>query len=260
LQPSQDSAPSSQSASTIPNGTADVAGISERRKKAFDFAADSTKQLIGLSTGIIALTITFAKDILGGLGPGLRAMLAIAWFVYLLAILFGSWTLLALTGTLEPVKEQETKATIRGTNVTCPSTLQIAMFLLATLLVIVVAIGGTFQATPPGEPAAIAALPAAATAEYAVAATTPGVARADALLTFNAAGRYLWTTARGRASGTYTVDRSGTRLRFAGPLSAWGEGTIAGDKTLSFTISTMAGPQHVLLQERRWMCPMFPFC
>lgn len=33
-------------------------------KKAFDFEADFTKQLIALSTGVVALTITFSKDIL----------------------------------------------------------------------------------------------------------------------------------------------------------------------------------------------------
>lgn len=41
-----------------------MADIDERTKKAFDFYADSTKQLITLSTAIIALMITFAKDIL----------------------------------------------------------------------------------------------------------------------------------------------------------------------------------------------------
>ncbi|KQT20825.1 hypothetical protein ASG31_16700 [Chryseobacterium sp. Leaf404] len=39
--------------------------VNEQEKKAFDFAADTVKQLITLATGIIALTITFSKDILG---------------------------------------------------------------------------------------------------------------------------------------------------------------------------------------------------
>jgi hypothetical protein len=36
----------------------------ERLKKAFDFSADLTKQLITLATAIITLTITFSKDFL----------------------------------------------------------------------------------------------------------------------------------------------------------------------------------------------------
>ena len=41
----------------------------------------------------------------------------------------GVWTLLALTGTLEPEAE-DTEASIRGRNVTLPSLLQIVSFLI----------------------------------------------------------------------------------------------------------------------------------
>lgn len=267
LPPDQDSAPSSPSAETA--GTSGAGGapvdpdvMSERSKKAFDFAADSTKQLIGLSTGIVALTITFAKDILGGLGTGLRVTLAIAWLIYLLSILFGSWVLLALTGTLEPKSEEDKKqpARIRGANVTIPSLAQLLTFLLSTLLIIVVASAGSCRASGPHESAAAAdALQTVAAEEYAIAATSTGVPRSDAVLVLTAAGRYRWTTARGQAFGTYTFDLTGTKLRFAGPLSTWGEGTLAPDKALAFDVPSTTGTQHVLLLPRRWMCPLFPF-
>jgi hypothetical protein len=237
--------------------------MNERLKKAFDFAADSTKQLIGLSTGIVALTITFAKDILGGLGPWLRVTLAIAWLIYLLSILFGSWALLALTGTLEPKgKEDKKPASIRGPNVTIPSFLQILTFLLSTLLIIIVASAGSCHATGPQEAATQASdtLPTVAAAEYTIAATSGGMPRTDALLVLTAAGRYHWTTSHGQSAGTYTVDSAGASFRFTGPLSAWGEGTLAHDKSLAFSIPARRGPQRVLLRPRRWMCPCFPFC
>jgi len=39
--------------------------MKENQKKAFDFASDTTKQLITLSTAIVTLTVTFSKDIIG---------------------------------------------------------------------------------------------------------------------------------------------------------------------------------------------------
>lgn len=116
--------------------------MNERKKQAFEFARDTTKQLITLSTGIIALTITFSKDVIGNPSPFHRNLLVLSWLSFLLSVVLGVWTLLALTGTLEP---QETKATktkleenenltgepsIRGGNVTLPSLFQIVTFLI----------------------------------------------------------------------------------------------------------------------------------
>jgi hypothetical protein len=37
--------------------------MSERDKKAYDLAADTVKQILGLSTAIVALTATLLKDL-----------------------------------------------------------------------------------------------------------------------------------------------------------------------------------------------------
>src|SRR5271166_2016851 len=113
--------------------------LGERIKEAFDFASDTTKQLITLSTGVIALTITFAHDIVGYVGLGPRVVLVVAWFIYLLSIVCGAWTLLALTGTLEPTEgiDQAPAASIRASNIVIPSMGQVITFLVATLLTIV---------------------------------------------------------------------------------------------------------------------------
>ena len=111
--------------------------ISDKLKKAFDFAQDTTKQLISLATGIIAITITFTKDILGNLPPGTKVYLGLSWLIFFLSIIFGVWALLAMTGSLEPKKGEKESISIRGSNVTLPSALQIISFLLGLALAIV---------------------------------------------------------------------------------------------------------------------------
>jgi len=110
--------------------------MDDRIKKAFDFASDSTKQLITLSTAIVTLTITFAHNILGDVNGNGKTLLSIAWIIYLISIICGVWTLLALTGTLEPIPGDKTPASIRGRNVTLPSILQILSFLIATGVIV----------------------------------------------------------------------------------------------------------------------------
>jgi hypothetical protein len=126
--------------------------------KAFDFAAESAKQLIGLSTGVIALTISFAHDLLVHVPGGAVSVLMLSWLAYLLSLFSGVWTLLALTGTLEPGKQTAAvKPSIRGTNVTVPSGLQILLFMLATGLLVIFAIwaarAGSFSVVDSRTPA-----------------------------------------------------------------------------------------------------------
>jgi hypothetical protein len=118
--------------------------LSEQRKAAFDYASDSTKQLITLATGIIAVSITFSTDVIGNTTAHRWALVA-AWIVYVVSIVFGVWALLALTGTLELESGDETVA---------PSTaVQIIAFVTATGLLVVYA-GLTLDAkTTPKPPA-----------------------------------------------------------------------------------------------------------
>lgn len=110
--------------------------LDPRVEKAFDFARDATKQLIALSTGILTLTITFAKDILRDVTGLPRGLLGLAWLGYLVSVVAGVWVLLALTGTLEPLPGAPADVSIRGKNVVWPSIVQVLMFLAATALVV----------------------------------------------------------------------------------------------------------------------------
>ena len=116
--------------------------MDESLKKAFDFAADLAKQLITLATGIITITITFAKDFLPrGATPDAKRWAMCAWYAFLISIVCGVWTLMALTGTLEQKTGTTRPISIRGANVTMPAALQILFFLAGLLLTIAFAAG-----------------------------------------------------------------------------------------------------------------------
>ena len=72
------------------------------RFKAFDFASETTKQLVTIATGIIALMATFSKAVIGENYTLEKTLLFWTWGIYIFSILFGVLTLMALTGTLQP--------------------------------------------------------------------------------------------------------------------------------------------------------------
>lgn len=86
--------------------------MKENQKKAFDFAADTTKQLITIATAIITLTVTFSKDILGGADNAPKTLLVWTWAVFICSIICGVVTLMTLTGTLQPMKKTEPKTPV----------------------------------------------------------------------------------------------------------------------------------------------------
>src|SRR5688500_20370603 len=73
-----------------------VSEESSGEKEAFTFASETTKQLIALTSAILALTITFAKDIFVTVPFWSKVFLVVAWFVYIFSLLFGIATLGAL--------------------------------------------------------------------------------------------------------------------------------------------------------------------
>ncbi|MBN2828564.1 MAG: hypothetical protein JXQ26_11265 [Tissierellales bacterium] len=118
--------------------------MEENQKKAFDFAADLTKQLITLSTAIVTLTVTFSKDIIGGIDDSIRYLLLLSWVAFIISIILGILTLMALTGNLDPIPKTKAKdnevtenkpiLTITSKNVTGTSKLQVYTFLIALIL------------------------------------------------------------------------------------------------------------------------------
>jgi hypothetical protein len=106
--------------------------MDEREKKSFDFAADLAKQLITLSTGTIALTTVFSRDFVA-LAKDVKIWALFAWIAFLISIVFGIWTMMALTGTLG---DPSTTAKVYRFNIKLPVTLQIIFFLIGLVLAI----------------------------------------------------------------------------------------------------------------------------
>jgi hypothetical protein len=77
-------------------------------EKTYDFAQDTTKQLITLASAIVALTITFYKDFATGASECSRNLMGIAWVVYAISILGGLATLIQLTAKLAKEKDKTT--------------------------------------------------------------------------------------------------------------------------------------------------------
>jgi hypothetical protein len=103
----------------------------------FASANDLAKQLITLATGILALSITFIKDVLKNNGPVITRPLKWAWSLYLFSVVFGIWEMMAITGSIFQFVPSLTPTTQYGINVQIPGLLQVLTFLLATIFLIV---------------------------------------------------------------------------------------------------------------------------
>jgi hypothetical protein len=82
-------------------GKAEEVGLKPNIEKAFEFAADVAKQMITLSSAIIALTVTFTKDFVPNREFLARRTLFAAWISFFVCILTGIGVLLNLAGNLE---------------------------------------------------------------------------------------------------------------------------------------------------------------
>jgi hypothetical protein len=108
----------------------------DQRKKAFDFCADATKQLITLASGFIVVTITFAKDFIVDVPDSSKVWAYWSWAFYALCIISGMLTLLAMTAELEPAKAVKDIPTIRKA-VASWSLVQVSSFGIAIIFTVV---------------------------------------------------------------------------------------------------------------------------
>jgi ABC-type uncharacterized transport system permease subunit len=105
--------------------------------QAYKSASDLTIQLITLATGILALSITFMRDVIKSNSP--TWALKGAWVILLLSVCFGVWTLMGITGSIFNVVSdpEKFKTETYGMNVILPSSLQITSFVTAIILLII---------------------------------------------------------------------------------------------------------------------------
>jgi hypothetical protein len=96
------------------------------------------QQLITLSTGILALTITFTKDTLKAAPRSRTWPLYFAWVSYLLCICFGVWALSTITGTLAPLPSSGVPPSLTiDSNIRLPAGLQVIAFIIGIILIVI---------------------------------------------------------------------------------------------------------------------------
>ncbi len=106
----------------------------KRVEKAFDYAAETTKQILTLSTGILTVTITFSGQVAGPATPrGMLVVLGAAWLLYLFSILSGLRVLAATTSAFASWEG----GTIWDTRIPAAAASQLISFFLGTLFVTV---------------------------------------------------------------------------------------------------------------------------
>jgi hypothetical protein len=98
---------------------------------------DLAKDLMTIASGIVGLSITFLKDVVNGFTAHRGWALKWCWFMYLVSIVFGFWTLMAVSGSLERALSSIPLRIELGFNVRTPAVLQILAFATATTLLVI---------------------------------------------------------------------------------------------------------------------------
>jgi hypothetical protein len=125
----------------------------EKLKKAFDLLAEVSKQLITLSTGILALTITFAKDLIKPADAPVWLIKA-SWVLYVLSIVFGVLTLSTVAGNLEESYISDKPPTLYAKSIGFYHGTQMILFGIATALIVAFALSLSPAPGPPPIPPA----------------------------------------------------------------------------------------------------------
>ncbi len=124
--------------------TAPKPSFGDQGKAAFSSASESCKQLITLSTALIGLEITFAKDLAKNLDLIGRILVGVSWGLFLTSVVFGVLTLLALTGSLGS-NESPSGGAIYKSNIRIPAFGQVLLFLLGLLTTVTFGLWALFH-------------------------------------------------------------------------------------------------------------------
>jgi hypothetical protein len=118
-----------------------MTNFTARADKAFSFAQEVPKQLITLSTGVFALTLTFAEKIEGS-ATAARGFLEWAWGFYLGTILLGVVVLMTLAGHIDDPPD-DAHDTIYTPGIVVMAGAQILVFFTALILTLIYGVKAT---------------------------------------------------------------------------------------------------------------------
>lgn len=114
-----------------------------RSQIAFEYASDTTKQLMALATGVIALTVTFSKDFIGTVPEELKWYVNGVWALLLISVFFGQICLMTLTGIMGSNKKPAPALNIYNKTLKVTSILQFLTFFSGLLFAVVFSILAT---------------------------------------------------------------------------------------------------------------------
>ncbi len=116
---------------------------------AFQFAKEVSTQLITIASALIGISVTFIKDFT----PSGKAWLRASWLVYVLSILFGIVTLMALTGMLESLAASGKSFDKFSLPTRLAAGIQIIAFALATICLVIFGWQHNLKRLPPPQEA-----------------------------------------------------------------------------------------------------------
>ncbi|MET7888626.1 hypothetical protein [Streptomyces avermitilis] len=106
----------------------------ERRKLALAAASETSKHVLTLTTAVVTITISLAKDIVGKASRSDLMWLQWAWLAHAVSVLAGVLVLLALAGTVD---EGDETRSIYSANIRLPAAMQMVFFGVGVVFVAV---------------------------------------------------------------------------------------------------------------------------
>lgn len=107
----------------------------DANEKAFEYAGETVRQLLTLATGVIALTVTFADDVIQP-GSGALPWMKWAWALFGVSIFCGILTLMSMAGNLHQASVKSTIPSAFSPNIVIFGNLQIWIAFVALILTI----------------------------------------------------------------------------------------------------------------------------
>ena len=115
--------------------------MNEKMKVAFEHARTIVQQVVTLSTSIILVTIAFSKNFVEANNYVSQTLAISSCVVCLLSILFGIWTLMVITSTINPKDNgKDTKPSIWDIGIRVRAGIQIGLFGIGLFLTIVLGV------------------------------------------------------------------------------------------------------------------------
>lgn len=101
-------------------------------------AAETTKQIISLSTLLLGFTLTFAKEFKGkDENLTVPISMQVSWGLLFLAIVAGLLTMMAITGSINAAESHGGKVDAQAKTVTRPAVACVIFFILAILAMVI---------------------------------------------------------------------------------------------------------------------------